>query len=114
MPYVNVNVSKALTPAETDTLKREIAGIIGLIPGKTEQVLMIDIEDGKTLYYRGELQDNGAYVDARLYGRAETEDKAAFTRAMFDVLGRVLDVQKNQAFVTIQEFCNWGVNGDQK
>lgn len=114
MPYINVNVTQPLTPEKRIELKRTIAGIIGILPGKTEQTLMIQMEDCKTLYFKGELLENGAYIDVRIYGTCAFEQKEAFTRALFSVFECIMGVQKNDMYVTVSEFDTWGTHGGLK
>jgi len=114
MPYICANLTRKVTSEKKEALKAEIAGILGIIPGKSEQALMVDIVDGKTIYFGGDLQENCAYVDVRLYGQVERDIKAEFTRAMFGVFHRVLDVAEDKMFLSLLEYDTWGTKGNLK
>ena len=43
MPYIDVNVSIKLSDQEKDNLKSKLGELISIIPGKTENVLMIGL-----------------------------------------------------------------------
>lgn len=109
MPYINVNLSQELTLEKKEVLKSEIGKILNLI-GKSEQHLMVDVEDGKTMYFKGK-KESCAYIDVRIYGACGYELKDKFTRALFDVIEKVAGIKKDNIFVTVQEFANWGMNG---
>jgi len=114
MPYVNVKLTQKLTHEQMLEVKSGIAAEIVLIPNKTEAVLMVDIEDGKTIFFRGEQMENGAFVDVKMYGTCDFEAKAAFTRAIYKLFGQVLDIAENQMFITLLEYDTWGTSGNLK
>ena len=62
MPYICVNLTKKLTDSQKDAIKAGLGEKIALIPGKSERALMVDIADGRTMYYQGEKRDL-AYID---------------------------------------------------
>lgn len=57
MPYICVNLTKKLTDSQKDAIKAGLGEKIALIPGKSERALMVDIADGRTMYYQGEKRD---------------------------------------------------------
>lgn len=109
MPYIAVNVSRVLSEQEKEAIKAGLGEKISVIPGKVEKGLMVDIADGRSLYYGGKPCD-GAYLDVKIYGTAAAEDKKAFTEAAFDVMEQA-GISKKNVYITLSEFPNWGVNG---
>ncbi len=109
MPYIAVNVSKSLTEAEKDAIKSGLGEKISVIPGKSEKGLMVDIIDGKSMYYRGQKGDI-AYLEVKLFGTPELDAQKAFTEAAFDVMQQA-GFAKKDVYITLQGFANWGVNG---
>lgn len=114
MPYINVSVTKEMSVSKIQELKNNIGKNISRLPGKTEKVLMLDIEDRKTIFFGGDEQENCAYVDVRVYGKFDFEVKADFTQSMFEIFNRVLGISENRMFLTIMEFETWGTNGNLK
>lgn len=110
MPYICANVTKKIRIEETELLKSEIGKLMGLI-GKSEQHLMVDIAGGKTIFFKGKTEIC-AYVDVRIYGKCEYNLKNKFTRAVIDVFEKVLNIKKENIFLTVTEFDNWGMNGE--
>jgi hypothetical protein len=111
MPYINVNVSKALQPQQKEQIKAEMGKLISLIPGKSEDVTMVQVVDGCALYKGGRALDNGAFVDIRLLGGASKQSKEALTKAMFVSLGKLLGIDTGDMYTNITEFESWGYNG---
>lgn len=109
MPYIAVNVSRVLNEQEKESIKSALGEKISVIPGKKEKGLMVDIADGRTLYYGGTKCD-GAFLDIRIFGTAAAEDKKAFMEAAFDVMEQAGFSKKN-VYMTLSEFPNWGVGG---
>lgn len=110
MPYINANIAKELNQEKIETLKCEIGKILNLI-GKSEQSLMLDIENGKTMYFKGKKEDC-AYIDVRIYGNCDCERKNKFIGALFNIIEKVADLKKENIFITFLEFENWGMNGE--
>lgn len=109
MPYIAVNVSRVLNEQEKEAIKAALGEKIGVIPGKVEKGLMVDIADGRSLYYGGKACD-GAYLDVKIFGTAAPEHKKAFMEAAFDVMEQA-GISKKNVYITLSEFPNWGVNG---
>lgn len=112
MPYINIRLSKEVTAQQKEQLKSKIGEIITLIPGKTEEVTMVDISGGNSLYLGGRSLENGAFVDVRLKGKAEFKPKALFTEAVFKTLKELFDSSDKDIYLNITEFENWGYRGN--
>ncbi|MGM9613724.1 MAG: phenylpyruvate tautomerase MIF-related protein [Butyricicoccus sp.] len=110
MPYIAVNISRVLNEQEKEAIKAGLGEKISVIPGKVEKSLMVDIADGRSLYYGGKPCD-GAYLDVKIYGTAAAEDKKAFIEAAFDVMEQQAGLSKKNVYITLSEFPNWGANG---
>jgi hypothetical protein len=111
MPYIDVKISNKLNLQETDTMKAKLGELITLIPGKTEEVLMVGINPGYTIYFSGEKKDKAAYVNICLYKESGFEYKAAFAEKVFEFFEKEYGVTKNNLFMTFSEYGAWGFNG---
>ena len=111
MPYISVSVSKTLESAQTEQIKAELGQLVTLIPGKTEEVTMVRIEDGCKLYKAGKALGNGAFIEVRLYGPAPQPDKEKFTEAVFQAFEKMLDIQPSDIYLNIFEMDSWGTKG---
>jgi phenylpyruvate tautomerase PptA (4-oxalocrotonate tautomerase family) len=110
MPFIQVNVSRALQGQQKEELKAKLGEVITLIPGKTETVTMIDIADNRTIYKAGK-PINGGFIEVRLYGTAEQTSKEALTEAIFATAEQLLGIQPQDLYLNIIELNSWGANG---
>jgi phenylpyruvate tautomerase PptA (4-oxalocrotonate tautomerase family) len=114
MPYVNVNAAPKLKESEKEQLKAKMGELITLIPGKTEAVTMVSINDGCSLYLGGKALDKGAFIEIRLLGAAKTQEKQALTEAIFKAMKSMFGMQENEIYLNIIEFDSWGTGGKLK
>lgn len=111
MPYINVNAAPALKENEKEQLKAKIGELITLIPGKSEAVTMVSVNDGCSLYLGGRALDKGAFIEIRLLGAAKRQDKEALTEAIFKAMKSMFGMPESDIYITIQEFDSWGFGG---
>ncbi|MDR1932636.1 MAG: hypothetical protein LBQ57_07445 [Spirochaetales bacterium] len=110
MPYVLVNTSLKLDAVRKEKLKAEFGRLITIIPTKTEAGLLVDFSDGHTMYRAGE-EAACAFIEVRLFGKAETEVKKKFTKEVFEMLNKELGLEIPRMYLNIQEFETWGSAG---
>lgn len=110
MPYIRMATSEILTAAQKDDFKSGLAEIIGLIPGKTEAALMVEVDDGLTMYFKGEKRGL-AYLDAKFSGDTEFEHKKQFTEAACALAQKVCGLPQDAVYLTYSVFSEWGTKG---
>ena len=113
MPYVAINTSLILTEVQKEKIKAELGRLITIIPTKTEAGTLVDFSDSRTIYKAGE-QVSGAFIDVRLFHKADFEPKKKFTEETFAMLSRELGLKTENMYLTIMEFDNWGSGGTYK
>jgi phenylpyruvate tautomerase PptA (4-oxalocrotonate tautomerase family) len=113
MPYIAVNTSRKLSDAQTEKIKSELGRLITIIPTKTEAGLQVDISDGRVFFKAGE-NAAGAFIDLRLFHKSDFEFKKQFTEEAILMFMRELDLKKENIYMTIMEFDNWGSGGTLK
>jgi len=111
MPYVRVSVTQKLTPQKAEELYKELSATFEIFPGKSRDGVVFDLEDGKTIFLRGALQENLVFADINYMGTFAYNVKSQFTEAVFDVFARVLGTAKENASLTITERQCWGLRG---
>lgn len=109
MPYLAVHVERTLTAPEKQSLKAAFGQAITVIHGKKERGLMVEICDGRDLYYGGEKCD-AAYIDVKIFGQAELDDQKAFVEAAFAVMQQA-GFDPKKVYITFSGLPHWGVNG---
>ena len=112
MPYIRISTAQKLTQEKKDALVAGLGIAMRKIPGKDERLLIVDVEDGRTLYFGGVMQDDMVFVDVRYYSNFEYHKKKEFTVAMFDAIHDVLGTAKDKMCSTLTEFNSWGALGD--
>ncbi len=111
MPFVGIKTTKKLTPSQKLTLKAGVGEAIELIPGKLEEKMMMSIEDGLDMFFRGEEREACAFVEVKIKDKAEFEDKAKMTEKIFTLLEDVAGVKKDDTYLCIGEYDEWGSRG---
>lgn len=114
MPYIRVSATQKLTQEKQTELVNGLGEALSLIPGKDGRGLIVDLEDSKTMYVGGVLQENFVFADVRYYSNFEYHIKKQFTQAVLKVFNTVLGTRPETAFLTINEYNNWGGYGDFK
>lgn len=114
MPYIRVSATQNLTAEKQAELVNGLGEALNTIPGKDGRGLIVDLENGKTMFVGGIPQENFVFADVRYYSKFEYHIKKKFTQAVFDVFNKVLGSRPEQAFLTITEYSNWGGFGDFK
>lgn len=111
MPYINVNVTPLLGEQQKEQIKSKMGEAVTLIPGKTEAVTMVGINDGCALYLGGRALHNGAFIEIRLLGEAERPHKEALTEAIFSAMADTLGMDGSDVYINVLEMESWGHNG---
>ena len=114
MPFIKVSATKTLTEEDRKQLTDGLGAAIEVIPGKDRRGLIVDIEDGKTIYIGGIKQENMVFAEVKYYSNFEYQIKRKFTAAVFEAFTKVLGTTPDKAFLTINEYNNWGGFGDFK
>ncbi|MDO5734386.1 MAG: hypothetical protein Q4P08_04575 [Eubacteriales bacterium] len=114
MPYIAVHSAKKLSTDEALRLENGLNEAISLIPGKSQELLLIEIIDGVRMSRNGNVREDLLYVDVRCFRKAPFKDNKLFTEAVNGVLEDVLDLQEDSVYLTITEYDSWGTRGSLK
>lgn len=114
MPYIRLSLTQKLTQEQQTALVNGLGEAMSIIPGKDGRGLIVDMDDGRTMFVGGVLQENFVFADVRYYSNFEYHIKKQFTQAVFKVFNNVLGTTHDKAFLTIDEYNNWGGYGDFK
>ena len=68
MPYISTHVSTSLPREKEISIKEKLGKAIELIPGKSEQWLMVEFRDDCRLYFRGKNDQPAAFVEVKALG----------------------------------------------
>lgn len=111
MPYMNAKVSVAISKEKEESIKQKLGKAIELLPGKSEQWLMISLEENCTLYFKGTAERPMAFVEVKLFGRSTKEAYQRLTAGITDIINEELNIPADCIYVTYAEVEHWGWSG---
>ena len=111
MPYIEAKVSCKLSEEQIEALKDDFGKAIECIPGKSENWLMVNIEDEKRLYFQGNANDETAYIYVSILGHAEKNAYDALTNEITIIVSEITSIPSNRIYVSYRETDTWGWNG---
>ena len=111
MPYLSMRVSRKLNEEERKTLEEEAGRLIALLPGKSEEGLMVDIDDGAGMRFRGVSGADCMYVDVRMYLASPHESKVKLADALLEAIRATTGIGADDVYMTFSEYPHWVVRG---
>ncbi len=111
MPFINSKVTVKMSEEKKEAVKKKFGEAISLIPGKSENWLMVGFEDEYDLYFQGNKDAESAFVEVSVYGNASPSVCDALTGTICEIFESELSIPKERIYVKYQEVENWGWNG---
>ncbi len=109
MPFINTKTNVSVPKEKEIAVKTRLGQAISLLPGKSEQWLMVGFEPETPLYFRGNGDQKIAFVDVSIYGSASKAACDKLTAAITAILREELDIE--QVYIKYGEVEIWGFNG---
>ena len=110
MPYIEAKVSCTLTKEQTELLKAGFGKAIECIPGKSESWLMVNIEDGKKLWFKGDASAETAFIAVSVFGKASAGAYENLTKSICALMSEICGISPDRTYVTYSEYDKWGWN----
>ncbi len=110
MPFLSVKTSASLDERRKMELQRALGELITVIPGKTIDNCITDIEDGRDMFRHGE-KALAAFVDLRLFTAAPDDAKQMFMEGLCKLLKDKLNIEPINVYCNFVEFDQWGAGG---
>ncbi len=111
MPYIETKASVKITDEQKRKLKEEFGRAIELIPGKSEEWLMLGFVDGITMAFRGDMSTPTVMIEVDILGKASTADYDALTEKLTVITANILSVPSDRIYIKYSEYERWGYNG---
>lgn len=111
MPYIEAKISKKIDGTCAEELKKAFGKAIECIPGKSENWLMVNIEDGKTMYFAGKSGDDIAYISVSTFGKAPAAAFEKLTEKLCGIMESIAGVSASRTYITYHQIENWGWKG---
>lgn len=112
MPYINTKTTVTLTESKREVIKQKLGKAIELIPGKSENWLMLSFDDDSTMYFKGSNEKPLAFVEVKIFGKASSDAYGKLTKAITDIMKEELEIQPDCIYVKYEEVSTWGWNGN--
>ncbi len=109
MPFINTKTNVPISKAQEISVKEKLGQAISLLPGKSENWLMVGFEPECPLYFRGSDKEKIAFVEVKIYGKAAKPACDKLTAAITGILAQELGVE--QVYIKYEEVGIWGFNG---
>lgn len=110
MPFINVKTNCKLNAAQAEAIKSKLGQAITAVPGKSEGWLMVGIEDGYKLYFKG-TDAPAAMVEVSLFGQASSNALTTLTSHITGILCDDAGVPSDRVYVSYHATNDWGWNG---
>lgn len=111
MPYISTKVNVEIDKAAELKLKTRFGKAIELLPGKSEAWLMLSFEDNCRLWFKGSDEKSIAFVEVKIFGKANSESYNRLTAELTKILQEELGIAPGCVYVKYEEINNWGYNG---
>lgn len=110
MPYIKLTTTAKVNDTKAASIKAKFGKAIESFAGKNENWLMVAVDDGKRMWFRGDDSADTAMVDVELLGAVDPADSARMTACVCDILGEELGVAPERVYVKYTGYQNWGWN----
>lgn len=111
MPFIVSKVSVAVTEEQELTLKTRLGKAIELIPGKSEEYLLLNFEGNCHLYLRGDNSRPMAYITASIFGNEDHAGFSQFTAEVTKIYQEVLGIAPEDCYIKFDDISSWAVSG---
>lgn len=111
MPFIILKTNQTIDDAMATDIKTALGKFIEYVPGKSEQYLLIEIQDDCRIYLRGTKAEPVVYVTASIFGNESHVGYNMFTSAITQVIQNVLHVSPNNIYIKYDDISVWGVAG---
>lgn len=110
MPYISTTTTVPITRTKETVLKEKLGQAIALIPGKTEEWLMLSFNPDTTMYFRGSNEKPLAFVIVSIFGAADSSAYDMLTARITEIMTDELGISPENVYVKYEEVNHWGWN----
>jgi len=111
MPFIISKVTPKITEEQEQALKTRLGKAIELVPGKSEEYLLLGFEDGYHLYLRGDKSQPIAYIQANIFGNEDHLGYDAFSLEVAKIFHEVLEIPEDRIYINYTDIPDWAVGG---
>lgn len=111
MPCVQIKTNTVVSDQKAETIKQELGKVITYLPEKTEEWLMVTLEDDCRIWFHGETGRPMAIVEVKVFGdKVDSDGSKKMTKAVCELFQRELGVDPKDIYVRYLASMDWGWN----
>ena len=111
MPYIETKTSASVSGEQLTALKEMFAEVIEIIPGKSEEWLMLNTVGDCNMSFRGDMDTPCAMIKVEIFGKAKDEEYDRLTEEICARASKILGIPADRIYVRYEECFRWGYNG---
>lgn len=111
MPFISTKTNVTVSKESEIKLKERLGKAISIIPGKSENWLMLAIEGDIPMYFRGDGSLPTAFIEVKIYGNASSDTYRKMTKELTNIYGDVLGIAPDNMYIRYFGSDDWGWNG---
>lgn len=111
MPCIQTKTNIKLSEEKESVIRSELGKAIGNIPGKSESWLMLTFEDECRMSFKGDSTTSMAFVEVKIFGKANASAYGKLTGAITGILSRELGIGPGWIYIKYEETPYWGWDG---
>lgn len=111
MPFIETKTNVAVSKEAETKIKEALGQAISIIPGKSENWLMLAIEGNVPMYFRGDDSAPVVFVDVKTFGSASSDVYNRMTAELTKIYGDILGVAPDHMYIRYYGSSDWGWNG---
>lgn len=111
MPFIISRTNTSITREQELKLKSRLGKAISLVPGKSEQYLLLGFEPNSHLYLRGDDSEPIAYIEAAIWGNEAHLGYDQFTAEVTCIFHEVMGIAPENIYIRYSDIPDWGVAG---
>lgn len=111
MPFITFKTTKTLTLNQEKLLKDRVGRLITIFPQKSEEQLMIHIEDNQVMYFKGQ-EIECMKIDCQLFYHVDLSYKKQFVEELMKSVEEITKIPTFCQYMTMSEYDHWGRNGE--
>lgn len=111
MPFIISRVNISISKEQEKLIKSKLGKAIELVPGKSEQYLLLEFEDNCRLYLRGDSSKPIAYITASIFGNEHHLGYEEFSKEVTKIFNEVLNIPVESIYIKFDDISSWSVAG---
>lgn len=108
MPFINVKTNQNLASTK-EIIKSELGNAITAIPGKSEDWLMVEINDDRDMWFKGS-DAPCVMLEVAIFGKASDAAYDDLTKRLCAIAEKYMSVSADRTYVKYTEIDHWGYN----